>query len=143
MSVLRMHPADEYAVSGRRINPEVPQSPQTLSWANGGRGRNAGRHDVIAEKKQPLPALSAEGIRWDVLAVTLTLVVAVLLFILISDVSALFAGNDRIGRLSAGIASLESSNSILREEISWARADLSADRKNGEPVLTVVLSPAP
>ena len=138
-----MHPADEYAAAGRRKNPDDPQSPQTMSWANGGRSRSAGRHDVIAEKKQPLPVLSAEGIRRDVLTVTLTLVAAALLFILISDVNALFAGNDRISRLSAGIASLESSNSILREEISWARTDLSADRKDGEPVLTVLLSPAP
>ena len=138
-----MHPADEYAASGRRKKPDASPFPQTLNWTSGGRSRSDGRRDVITEKRQPLPALSAEGIRWDVLAVTLTLVMAVFLFVLILDVSALFAGNDRIGRLSAGIASLESSNSILQEELSWARSDLSADRKDGEPVLTVVLSPAP
>lgn len=143
MSVLRMDPPDEYAVSGRRKQTEDPLSPQIQSWANGIEHRNVKRHNVIPEKKLPLPAVSAEGIRWDVLAVTLTLIVAAFLIVLISDVSALSAGNDRIGRLSAGIASLESSNSILREEISWARTDLSANQKEGDPVRTVILSPAP
>ena len=61
---------------------------------------------------------SAEGIRWDVLAIALTLVLALFITVLAADVDALFAHGGRIGELNAGIASLETNNSSLREALS-------------------------
>ncbi len=143
MSVLRMDPPDEYAVPIRRKKADVPVSPQTQSWARGNGRRSIKRNDVIPEKRLPLPAVSAEGIRWDVLIISLSLIALLFLGVLCADIGALFSGGDRIGKLTAGIASLENSNSILREELSWARADLSAGLKESEPARIVILSPTP
>lgn len=104
------------------------------------------RHrSVIAEKKHPLPVFSAEGIRWDVLIVALSLILLLFICILASDVSALYAGGDRVNRLSTGIASLEQSNSILRDEISRMQFYPATARnaENEEPEKIVVLSPEP
>lgn len=89
---------------------------------------------------------SSEGIRWDVLAVALTLIVALLLAILVSDVDALNAHGSRIGELNAGIASLEINNSSLREAISGAQylaGTYRLSKAGEEPERVVVLSPAP
>ena len=107
-------------------------------------GRQRG---VIAEKRSSLPAFSAKGIRWDVLTVALSLILLLFVCILAADVEALFAGGNRIGKLSAGIRSLEGSNSILREELSVAlnHPVLRNKSESGEPLneTVVVLSPAP
>ena len=105
----------------------------------------AARRDVIAEKKAPLPAFSPEGIRWDVLVIVLSLAALLFLGILIADVSALYTGGTRIGKLSTGITSLEASNGLLREEISRASVQSFELRsaENEEPERIVVLSPAP
>ena len=127
MTVLRMNTTDihasprlwnESAQSRRRAGFAVPASPQIQSWARGMEVRAVRHRSVIAEKRHPLPVFSSEGIRWDVLMVALSLILLLLIGILVSDVSALYAGDDRISRLSTGIASLERSNSILRDEIS-------------------------
>ena len=90
---------------------------------------------------------SAEGIRWDVLIVALTLVLALFLAILAADVDALFAHGGRIGELNAGIASLETNNSSLREALSGAHSLAGSYRiskaEDGESERIVVLSPAP
>ena len=82
---------------------------------------HAGRErGVIDEQKAVLPVFSAKGVRWDVLVVTVTLLVLVFAGVLFADLEALYSGGDRIGKLSAGIESLESSNSLLREQLSIA-----------------------
>ena len=55
------------------------------------------------------------------------------------------AGGDRISQLSTGIASLEQSNSILRDEISRTRYYPSGTRnaEDGEPEKIVIISPEP
>ena len=100
---------------------------------------------VIAEKSRPLPAFSLEGIRWDVLLVTLSLILLVIFCILGSDLEALVNGGSRIGKLHAGIASLEESNSLLREQISRTAGQgfLVRNATGEEPERIVVLSPAP
>ena len=102
---------------------------------------------MIAEKTQPLPMFSAEGIRWDVLAIALTLVLALFITVLAADVDALFAHGGRIGELNAGIASLETNNSSLREALAGAHSLAGSYRiskaEDGEPERIVVLSPAP
>jgi len=101
---------------------------------------------VIAEKTRPLPMFSAEGIRRDVLAVALVLVLVLFLAVLVSDVNALFDHGTRIGELNAGIASLESNNSSLREAISGAEylaGTYRISKAGEEPERVVVLSPAP
>ena len=97
------------------------------------------------EKKHPLPAFSVEGVRWDVLVVTLSLVLFLFLSILCLDTGALLSGGSRISKLNAGIASLEEDNSLLREKISRAAAEpfqlRSADSEGTERL--IILSPAP
>lgn len=155
MTVLRMNTTENsayprcphpFGIPGQRGGLVVPVSPQTRTWTRETRNRGK-RRSVIAEKTQPLPMFSSEGIRWDVLAVALTLIVALLLAILVSDVDALNAHGSRIGELNAGIASLEINNSSLREAISGAQYLAGTYRlskaEDGEPERVVVLSPAP
>ena len=156
MTILRMNTAEDsayprcphpFGIPGQRGGLVVPSSPQTRAWTRDIKSRRGKRRSVVAEKTHPLPMFSAEGIRWDVLAVALTLVVALLLAILVSDVDALNAHGSRIGELNAGIASLETNNSFLREAISGAQSLAGTYRLSkadeGEPERVVVLSPAP
>ena len=75
------------------------------------------------------------------------LVLALFLAILAADVDALFAHGGRIGELNAGIASLETNNSSLREALSGAHSLAGSYRisktEDGESERIVVLSPAP
>lgn len=156
MTVLRMNPTEEYAAprrgntfadSGRRGAWSYPASGQVQNWARGMELSSGRRRGVINEKKSSLPAFSSEGIRWDVLTVALALVLLLLTGILAADVGALFAGGDRIGKLSDRIESLEGSNSILRAELSAAlnHPVLRNKAESAEPLneTLVVLSPAP
>ena len=130
----------------RRGVRSVPASRQVQNWTRGMEISYARQHEVIAEKKSSLPVFSAKGIRWDVLTVALSLVLLLFIGILIADVGALYAGGERIGKLSAGIASLEGSNSILREELSTALNHPVLRNKDSGVELNetvVVLSPAP
>ena len=151
-----MNSSDEYtaprreipfADSGRWGAPPVSVSRQVQSWTRGLENASGRQHKVIDEKRPSLPALSAEGIRRDVLAITLALILLVFTGILAADMSALFAGGERIGKLSAGIESLEGSNSLLREELSAAlnhpvlRNKAAGTETVNETV--VVLSPVP
>lgn len=137
MTVLRMN-TDDHSFSRRRGGYSVFLSRQDRSFP-------AARRDVIAEKKAPLPAFSTEGVRWDVLVITLSLVLLVFIGILAADLNALYTGGTRIGRLSSGIASIEESNDLLRAEIS--RASLKSFRfqrtESTEPERIVILSPSP
>ena len=122
MTVLRMNPTEEYAAprrgntfadSGRRGAWSYPASGQVQNWARGMELSSGRRRGVINEKKSSLPAFSSEGIRWDVLTVALALVLLLLTGILAADVGALFAGGDRIGKLSDRIESLE----LMKEQV--------------------------
>lgn len=136
-----------FGIPGQREGFAVPASPQTRTWTRDARSGRGKRRSVIAEKTQPLPMFSAEGIRWDVLIVALTLVLALFLAILAADVDALFAHGGRIGELNAGIASLETNNSSLREALSGAHSLAGSYKiskaEDGESERIVVLSPAP
>ena len=156
MTVLRVNPTEEYAAprrgntfadSGRRGAWPQPSSGQVQSWTRGMEISSGRRRGVIDEKRTSLPAFSAEGIRWDVLVVALSLVLVLFVSILAADVGELFAGGERIGRLSDGIRSLEGSNSILRAELSVAlnHPVLRSKAEGAETVneTIVVLSPAP
>ena len=154
MTVLRVNTTDIHAgprpqngyagVHGRGGFAD-PASPQIQSWARGMEIRSVKQHHVIAEKKHPLPVFSSEGIRWDVLVIAVSLILLLFVSVLAIDVNALYAGSGRISGLSAGIASLEQSNILLREELSRERAARTFIRKpsNEEPERVVVLSPAP
>ena len=129
MTVLRVNPTEEYAAPRRGYGfagysrqgaQSVPASRQVQSWTRGREASGAGRRNVIDEKRQSLPRFSAEGIRWDVLTVALALALLLFVSVLVADVGAIFAGGDRIGRLSAGIESLEGANQVLRQELSAA-----------------------
>ena len=154
MTVLRVNTTDIHAfprlrnTSGnyrRRGGVSVPVSPQIQSWAKGMEVRSVKHRSVITEKKHPLPVFSSDGIRWDVLVISLSLILVLFVSILVSDMSALYAGGDRISQLSTGIASLEQSNSILRDEISRTRYYPSGTRnaEDGEPEKIVIISPEP
>ena len=156
MTVLRVNPTEEYAAPRRGYGfagysrqgaQSVPASRQVQSWTRGMEAAASGWRNVIDEKRQSLPRFSAEGIRWDVLVVALSLVLVLFVSILAADVGELFAGGERIGRLSDGIRSLEGSNSILRAELSVAlnHPVLRSKAEGAETVneTIVVLSPAP
>ena len=107
------------------------------------------RRRVIAEKRRPLRPVSVEGVRWDVLVITLGLALLVFLGVLFSDAEALLTGGERIGSLQAGIESLESTNFSLREKLSIARSHPVLVQKSlekaqaEEPERVVLLSPPP
>ena len=100
---------------------------------------------VIAEKKHPLPAFSSEGIRLDVLVITLALALLLFVCVLSADLEAVVRGGKQIGKLNAGIAMLEADNSYLREQISRTASQSFPVRKaaDEEPERIVILSPAP
>ena len=108
-----------YTGTSRQTRP-MYASPQVQSWARGLEIHTGRQRRVISEQRTTLPLFSARGVRWDVLIVALTLIALLFLGILCADLGALFSGGDRIGKLSDGIASLESSNSLLREQLSLA-----------------------
>ena len=155
MTVLRMNTTENsayprcphpFGIPGQREGFAVPASPQTRAWTREAKARRGKRRSVIAEKTRPLPMFSAEGIRRDVLAVALVLVLVLFLAVLVSDVNALFDHGSRIGELNAGIASLETNNSSLREAISGAEylaGTYRISKAGEEPERVVVLSPAP
>ena len=156
MTVLRVNPTEEYAAPrrgntfadpARRGAWAYPASGQVQNWTRGMENSRGRRRGVIDEKRSSLPVFSAEGIRWDVLVIALSLVLLLFVCILAADVEAVFAGGDRIGRLSAGIESLEGSNSMLRQELSAALnhpvlRNKAADTETLNERI-VVLSPAP
>ena len=125
----------------------VPVSRQIQDWTRGMEFNSTGRREVITERKTALPLFSAKGIRWDALMVTLLLILLLFTGILLADMQALHAGGSRIGKLSAGITSLEDSNSQLRQELSLAMnhsAILSrAESINPVNETVIVLSAAP
>lgn len=146
MTVLRIN-SDEYAYPRRRNKTAGFRRRGGISafYYQPVRRDTVLKRRVIAEKRRPLPAFSAEGIRWDVLVITFVLALALFFCVLGSDLEALVTGGNRIGKLNAGIASLEESNGLLRERISLAsgRTVLSVRADAGEPEQIVFLSPAP
>ena len=96
----------------------------------------AGHREVIAERRTALPVFSAKGIRWDVLMTALLLLFLLFTCILLSDMGALYAGGERIGRLSNGITSLEDTNSRLRQELSLA-VNYPAQRSKTESIAEI------
>ena len=129
MTVLRVNSSDRYASprpgglfadSGRQSPRPVPVSCQMQDWTRRMEISSTDRHAVISEKRTALPVFSAKGIRWDVLTAFLLLLFLLFAGILLSDMGALYAGGERIGRLSSGIISLEDTNSQLRQVLSAA-----------------------
>lgn len=96
----------------RRRQPHAYASPQLQSWARGLEISSSRRHEVIA-KGSALP-------RRGMPTVFLSLLLALLLVVLIADISAVRTGGENIRKLTAGIESLESSNALLRSELSVA-----------------------
>ena len=156
MTVLRVLSSDEYAAPrrggifpalSRRGAWSVPASPQVQSWARNLEISTSRQHSVISEKRIALPVFSARGIRWDVLLVALSLLLLLFLGVLFSDMGALYAGGERVGKLSAGIASLEGTNTRLREELSTALNHpllrMNAESENQKSETLIILSPFP
>ena len=129
MTVLRVNTTDEQAFPRRRNPSEdpgrrglycAPPCRQVQCWPEGMAQRTVRRRDVVREKRRPLKPFSSEGVRRDVIFVTLSLLLVLFLCVLAADISAVMAGSSRIGRLNVSISSLEESNSLLRQELSRA-----------------------
>ncbi|MBR5960034.1 MAG: hypothetical protein IKZ98_03500 [Clostridia bacterium] len=125
MAVRRMNTIQGYTLPQREGMFPVPGQQQAFSpyssrqvqdWT---RGLNSGSRNrsVVTETVRTLPVFSSDGIRWDVLLVTLALLLMLFFSVLLSDVQALNAGGQRIGQLSEGIASLEDNNALLQAEL--------------------------
>ena len=148
MTVLRMPAYPEYTTprkgSAFRARRQGAQFRQVQDWTRSIPARPA-RRAVIAERNPVTPSFSARSNRQDALTAVLVLLLVLFLVVIIADVSALCAGGERIGRLSSGIASLEQSNNLLREEIARAQSEpfIFQRADNGEPERVVILSPAP
>ncbi len=97
---------------GSNTQPRAYVSPQVQSWARGLEISSARRHEVVT-KDADLP-------RRELPTVLLSLLLALFLLVLILDVNAIHTGGENIDRLNAGIASLESSNALLRSELTAA-----------------------
>ena len=156
MTVLRMNSSDRYASSRpggafadpRRQNPwAIPAARQVQDWTRGLEINTSRRHEVIAEKRIALPVFSAKGIRWDALLTALMLLLLLFLGVLLADMQAISAGGARIGKLSAGIEALETSNTQLRQELSFAMnrpaVRSRADDTSGKAPLYIIQSVIP
>ena len=90
------------------------------------RGAAKSRYGVITEKKERLRAFSREGIRGDVVLLTLALAAVVFVTVLCGDLFSVSSGSRHIGELRMSIGSLEDANSRLRNRVSyyqdWSRA---------------------
>ena len=144
MTVLRMNSSGEYASPRRgrffadprpRNAWSVPAACPRQDWTRRLEVHSSRRRDVISERRSALPVFSAKGIRWDVLMTVLLLLLLFFAGILLADVEALSAGGVRIGRLSAGIESLENRNSLLREEL-YSSSNYSLLRSSAEGPIT-------
>lgn len=109
-----------FADPRRQNSRPVAASCQMQDWTRQMEISSTGRREVISERRTALPVFSSKGIRWDVLTAALLLLFLLFTGILLSDMGALYAGGERIGRLSSGITSLEDTNSQLRQELSLA-----------------------
>lgn len=148
MTVLRVNATDEHVfLRQRNASPAFGgrgYCPAAQGWARSLERRSARRHEVIPEKRRPLPPFSREGIRQDVIIVTLSLLLVLFLCVITADISAVLSGSRQVGRLSVGISSLEENNSLLRQELSRAGSSAFTVRLSGaEPERIVVLSPVP
>ena len=148
MTVLRVNATDEHVFPRQRSASAAfggrGYCPAAQGWARNMEHRCARRREVIPEKRRPLPPLSSEGIRRDVIIVILSLLLVLFLCVITADISAVLSGSSRIGRLSVGISSLEENNSLLRQELSRAGNNVYTSRLSGtEPKRIVVLSPVP
>ena len=152
-----MNSSDRYASprpGGVFVDPfrkntwSVPASRQIQDWTRGMEISSTRRREVIAERRTALPVFSSKGIRWDVLMVSLLLLLLLLMGILLADMEALHAGGERIGKLSTGIISLEDTNSLLRQELSVAmnhpvlRSKAESMAPENETVIILSASPA-
>ena len=158
MTVLRMNSSDGYAaprqdhsVPVRNRQAVRPASYQMQDWTRGMEYSSGSRHSVIARKASVLPVFSAEGIRWDALVIIFTLLLLLFAGILFSDLEALHAGGERIGKLSAGIESLEGSNAMLQEELTLVMRhpvlvrmnETAGSEEETESVITLSAAPVP
>ena len=134
-----------FSAAGTQHPPFAYPSRQSQDWTRNLQA--GGRRSVIAERSTALPAFSAKGIRLDMLAITVTVLLVLFAGILFSDLGALRSEGWRVSQLSARNASLEDSNNLLREEIAilsdTAYARVLADRKGEENPRVIMLELAP
>lgn len=97
--------------------------------------RGARMRNVVTEKRRPRPRPAA-------LVVALLLVLIFFGSILLADLSSVYAYTTTVNDLAAGINSLESSNRLLREELSAAMNHpvLLRQAEDAEPVTRTVIS---
>lgn len=149
-----MDPYREYSVPRQRgafasRRRQAPVSRQVQDWTRNVQPRSGDRRSVIDRKAPKLPAFSREGIRWDVLVVVLSLLLALFAGILFADLDAICSGGNRIGKLSAGIVSLEGSNTMLRQELAIVMSHPVLAGKSGqteiieETVVTITAASQP
>ena len=105
-----------FSVPGRQQLYSPYSSRQVQDWTRGLNSTSRNR-SVVTETVHALPVFSSRGIRWDVLLVTLALVMILFFGVLFSDLQALNAGGQRIGQLSEGIACLEDNNALLQAQL--------------------------
>ena len=135
MAVRRMNTIQGYALPSQEgLFPVAAQqqnrssyyaSLQIQDWT---RGMDAGarkHNSVVTDTVRALPVFSSGRIRWDVLLVMLILLSVLFFSVLFSDLAALSAGGQRIGQLSAGIASLEDNNALLQEQLNLSLRNTS------------------
>lgn len=113
-----------FSVSSRQQPRSSYSSLQVQDWTRGLDTASRNR-SVVTETVHALPVFSSHGIRWDVLMVTLALLMVLFFGILFSDLQALNAGGQRIGQLSDGIASLEDSNAQLQAQLNVTLNDVA------------------
>ncbi|MCR5566025.1 MAG: hypothetical protein K6F61_04175 [Clostridiales bacterium] len=146
MTVLRVNAINEHVFPRQRNASQAFSGrgyyPAARGWSRDPEFRGARRHDVIMEKRRPLPPFSREGIRRDVIIVTLSLLLVLFLCVLTADINAVLSGNSRVGRLSVGISSLEEHNGLLRRQITRAESMAFTTPQSGseDPGRTVLLA---
>ena len=143
MTVLRMNAYREYSAPRRRGFFSVRRHPacRRVKVRTGRHYTRLAGHTVIAEKRMAAPAFSAGGVRRDVLRILLALILVLFVSVLLADLSALCSGGTRIGKLSAEIRSINSSNTLLQEELARISAHpvpvMQNQEKDAETVITL------
>ena len=103
----------------------LPAYTQSQDWTGSLGLRSGATLETLKEQKEKKKILSREGIRWDIAWVTIGLVIALMLVILVGDLSGIGKSMRNISKLSTRIGIVTEKNERLDAELSMSTDDLS------------------
>ena len=96
---------------------DLPGIRQRQDWTGGMAMSPSGRFRVIEERKPRIPAVSGDGIRWNVALTVLILASLILCAILLADLAGMGNSGRMIAKLGSRIQTIETRNEELKTEL--------------------------